>query len=379
MKSKQQKSAENISRVASQAAAQAAINPSPANAAQSEDKKKAKAAQPASGKLTIYEYEQRYVKRENVRTAKWFLRLVAAGIGVFLFVLLFLVAARVYEFNEYAGYGAAGVCVLLYIFVYIVPLIKIVKAPYFVTNVNQFTAREAQKHNKKVRHDVAAKIIDLTSKVEGVGWYNSEVVGRLAIAMNTGDEEGIKRTLTELYTGSVKKSAKEMIFKSSLRSAMYSAISPTAKVDAALVIFVNLQLIKDLVFLYGFRPSDAKLAKIFFRVLQNSLISYGVAGLQLGNTVVKTMGDAVKGIPILGSAISAVVDSSVQGLTNGTLTTVIGYQTIKYLSDEYKLQNILDGIEIAETAEELQEACDELEKELKKEKKKKSPEKPAVA
>ena len=376
MKNKQQKAAENVARVASQATAQAAISAPPATSANVKDKKAAEVPR----KLTIYEYEQRYVKRENVRTAKWFLRLVAAGIGVFLFVLLFLVVSRVYEFNEYAGYGAAGVCLILYIFIYIVPLVKIVKAPYFVTNVNQFTAREAQKHNKKVRHDVATKIIDLTAKVEGVGWYNSEVVGRLAIALNARDEEGIKSTLTELYTGSVKKSAKEMIFKSSLKSAMYSAISQTAKVDAALVIFVNLQLIKDLVFLYGFRPSDAKLAKIFFRVLQNSLISYGVAGLQIGNTVVKTMGDAVKGIPILGSAISAVVDSSVQGLTNGTLTTVIGYQTIKYLSDEYKLQNILDGIEIAETAEELQEACDELEKELKKEsKKKKSTEKPAVA
>ena len=77
------------------------------------------------------------------------------------------------------------------------------------------------------------------------------------------------------------------------------------------------------------------------------------------------MGDAVKGIPFLGSAISAIVDSSVQGLTNGVLTAVIGYQTIKYLSEEYKLQQILDGVELAETEEELQATCQEIEKELK--------------
>ena len=56
-----------------------------------------------------------------------------------------------------------------------------------------------------------------------------------------------------------------------------------------------------------------------------------------------------------------------QGLTNGTLTTVIGYQTIKYLNTEYKLHVILDGIEVAETQEEFAEACQDLEKELKRE------------
>ena len=81
------------------------------------------------------------------------------------------------------------------------------------------------------------------------------------------------------------------------------------------------------------------------------------------------MGDAVKGIPFLGTAISVIVDSSVQGLTNGVLTAVIGYQTIKYLNQEYRLQEILEGVELAETDEELQETCVEIEKELKKNRK----------
>lgn len=118
-------------------------------------------------------------------------------------------------------------------------------------------------------------------------------------------------------------------------------------------------------FLYGFRPSDPKLVRIFARVLQNSLIAYGLGGMKLGNTIVQSMGNVVKGIPILGAAISTVVDSSVQGLTNGVLTAVIGHQTIKYLSTEYRLQEILDGIEIEETEEEFAETCNEIEKQLK--------------
>lgn len=318
-----------------------------------------------SGKLTIYEYEQKYTKRQNVRGAKILLKIIAAAIGIFIFACLFFVALRVYEINEYAGYGAAAVCVILYICLFIVPLVKIIKSPYFIVNVNAKTASAAKKHNKRVRREIADKIIDFTAKVEGVGWYDSVVVGELAINLKASNDKGVMRCLTNLYTGSVKKCAKDMIFKSSMKSAMYSALSQTSKVDAALVVFINLQLVKDIVFLYGFRPSDARLVKIFGRVLQNSLIAYGLGGVKIGNSIVKTMGDAVKGIPFLGSAISAIVDSSVQGLTNGVLTAVIGYQTIKYLSEEYKLQQILDGVELAETEEELQATCQEIEKELK--------------
>ncbi len=330
---------------------------------------KEESAEPVSDKMTIYDYEQKYVKRQNVRNAKIILRLLAAAIGIFLFACLFFVAMRVWEINEYAGYAAGGVCLILYVFLFIVPVVKIFKSDYFIVNVNAYTAGAAKKHNKKVRRDIAGKMIDLTAKVEGVGWYDSKIVGEMAIALKTNDDKGIMRCLTSLYTGSVKKSAKDLIFKSSMKSAMYSALSQTSKVDAALVVVMNLQLIKDLVFLYGFRPSDAKLVKIFGRVLQNSLVAYGLGGMKLGNSIVKTMGDAVKGIPILGTAISVLVDSSVQGLTNGVLTAVMGYQTIRYLNQEYKLQEILDGVEIPETEEELQETCAEIEKQLKSNKK----------
>ena len=126
-----------------------------------------------------------------------------------------------------------------------------------------------------------------------------------------------------------------------------------------------MQLVKDIVFLYGFRPSEARLVKIFAAVVQNALIAYGLGSVKLGNGIVKTMGDAAKGIPFLGTAISALVDSSVQGLANGTMTAVIGFQTIKYLNKEYRLQNILDGIEL-KTDEALQETCAELERELRR-------------
>lgn len=333
--------------------------------------KRKKTIEQAPEKMTIYEYQQKYTHRANVKGARLFIALLAAAIGVLLFFCFFSITMRVFELelpsniNLYAGIATAAVCVLLYIFLFIVPLVKITKLNYFVTNVNAMTAREAKKHNRKVRHELADKIIDVTAKVEGVGWYDSEIVGKLAIAQKTNDEKALKEHLTALYCGCVKKNAKDMIFKTSVKTAMYSAVSQTNKVDAMLVAFLNLQLVKDLLFLYGFRPSDAKLAKVFGSVLRNSLIAYGLGGINIGNTIAQSMGNAVKGIPILGAAIATIVDSSVQGLTNGILTAVIGRQTIKYLSEEYRLQDILDGVELEETDEEFNKACKELEHELK--------------
>ena len=317
-------------------------------------------------KMSIYEYEEKYVRRENTKGATFLIRMMAVVIGLFFVWCLFSVTKQVWEMNEYAGYAAAGLSVILFIVCYIVPLVKIFKTDYFVTNVNYKTAAEAKRKNKALRRQIAEKIVDVCENVPGVGWYDSRTVEMLEAGVIAHDDAIIKEQLKNLYKGSVKKSAKEIIFKCALKSAAYSALSQNSRTDAMLVAVVNLQMIKDIVFLYGFRPSDTRLVKIFGAVIRNSLVSYGLGSLQIGNGIARTMGDAARGIPFLGAAISVIVDSSVQGLTNGTLTAVIGFQAIKYLNTEYKLQSVLDDVEIGETEEDLTEACEELEKELKK-------------
>ena len=325
-----------------------------------------KGEQEKEQKMSIYDYEEKYVRRQNVRGARLVLSLFTGIVAIFLGWCLFSMVVKIWEINAYAGYVAIGVAVLLYIFLFIVPMVKIYRSDYFITNVNSQHAYSAKRHNKKVRRNIASKMIEFNASVDGVGWYDDKLVCDMQVALKSNDDEALKSALTALYQGKVKKTAKEIIFKCSLKSAAYSAVSQSNKMDAALVAVVNLQMIKDIVFLYGFRPSDAKLVKIFTSVVRNSLVAYGLGSVQVGNTVVKGMGEAAKGIPILGSLISTLVDSSIQGLTNCVLTTVIGYQTIKYLNKEYRLQDVLDGIEVTESEAELQEACKQLESELKK-------------
>lgn len=319
-------------------------------------------------KMTIYEYEEKYVKRQNTKAASIILRLLIGLIGVFFAWCFFSVSKSVWEMNEYAGYAAAGVSVILFILLYIVPVVKVMKSDYFITNVNYKTAAKAKSKNKKLRRQIAKKIVDLCNTVAGVGWYDSYTVEKLEAGLKFNDDEVIKEQLSALYSGSVKKSTSDIIFKSAMKSAMYSALSQDSRIDTLLIAALNLQMIKDIVFLYGFRPSDTRLLKIFSAVVRNALIAYGLGGLKIGNGIARTVGDAAKGLPFLGSVIGVLVDSSVQGLANGTLSAVIGYQTVKYLNTEYRLQNILDGVELGETEEELAETCAEIETELKKNK-----------
>ncbi len=316
--------------------------------------------------MSLYDYEDKYVRRQNAKLAKYTIKIGVSVVGLIILTCMFFVAMRFYDFSPYITLGVGIFEFILFIFIYIVPVSKILKAEYFETNVNSHNVKNAQKHNRELRNKIADKMIDLTAKVEGVGWYGDELVGKLAIARNTHNNKKVKEILTQIYSTDVKRSAKKIIVNCSVKSGLYSAISQSNKIDAGLVAMINLQMIKDIVFLYGFRPSDTKLLKIFSKVLRNAFIAYGIANVNIGSGVAKTVGDIVKSVPILGSAISVLVDSSVQGLANGTLTAVIGYQTIDYMMKEYKLQDILDNIEIGENESDLKDACAEIESELKK-------------
>ena len=297
-------------------------------------------------KMTFEEYKARYTKPENKKLMKAAMIMIAAGIGIILFTCLFLICLRVYEINEYAGYAAIGVCVLIFILFYIVPLIKIGRTKYFITNVNDRTVRNAQKHNKRLREEIADKMIDYNSKVEGATWYNEKLVGQLAIARVSNNDKEVKTLLTQIYDGDVKKETRRIIRDHALKIGLVTTFSQSHVVDTAFVAVYELNLIKDLVFLYGFRPSDTRLMKIYLTVLTNSLMAYGISASSSNfvGGIVNGISNAVGKISALSSAISVVVGSTIQGVVNSTMSIIIGMQTRKYLLTEYHLQDVLDEV-----------------------------------
>ena len=305
-------------------------------------------------KLTLEEYEKKYSKPENVKAAKTFLFIFAASIGIIIFVALFFLVMRLFEIHQIAGYVGIGVASIIYIVVYIIPVIKISNMKAFITNVDSSNASKAQKYNRELRNSIADKMIDLKANTEGIGWYSDELIGKLAIARQTKNDKEVKNVLTAIYDKDVRIASNKMIRDHAFKVGITTALSQSEKVDTLFVAAYNLSLIKDIVFLYGYRPSDAKLAKIYQSVIVDALIAYGVGnatGSMATTAVTKFGGKAVEGIPFLGTALGTIIDSAAQGIINSTLTVLIGFQTKKYLKKEYRLQDILDEIELDEEKE----------------------------
>ena len=312
-------------------------------------------------KMTLEEYQKKYSKPVNEKLAKTFLFIFAAAIAIIIIFCLFSLVVKVYEVcnkNIIAIYISVPIALLIFIAVYVVPLVKIHQAKPFITNVDSRNAKEAKKYNKALRESIADKMIDLKAKTTGVIWYSEANVGKLAIARQTHDDKGLKDALTEIYETDVKTAANKMIRDHAVKVGITTALSQNEKIDTLFVITYNLNLIKDLIYLYGFRPSDTQLMKCYQAVIADALVAYGLGNATgaIATGVVKKMGSVVDKVPILGSMVSTVIDSVTQGLVNASLTVLIGFQTKKYLMKEYHLQDILDTVVLPTEEEEEEEA-----------------------
>ena len=156
--------------------------------------------------------------------------------------------------------------------------------------------------------------------------------------MESGDKVALKVTLKQIYATDVASCANSLIWKSAGRAFLTTSISQNDKIDALSVLLVNLSLVKQIVGVYGYRPSFAKLFKIYTAVLRNSLIAYGMQNVNWFNVFGKFFTGIARKIPFL----DTIVDSAVQGTVSAFLTVLVGYKTKKYLCSDYKKQEKLD-------------------------------------
>ena len=222
-----------------------------------------------------------------------------------------------------------------------------------MVNVDSKNARAAQKYNRKLRNDLADKILDLKFKTDE-SIYSDELIEKLVYAKEAQKDNQIKEALTKIYDTDVRKASNKLIKEHALKVGVSTALSQSDKVDTLFVVAYNLSLIKDIIFLYGYRPSDTKMSKIYTTVIADALVAYGMgsSATSITNTITKLGGKALDKIPYVGGAIGTIIDSLAQGMINASLTVMIGFQTKKYLKNEYKLQDILDDIDIASEDEE---------------------------
>jgi len=328
-------------------------------------------------KMTLEEYKAKYSKPKNLKLAKSFVTIFELTIGIVVIYFLVSLIAKAFEIHQHFGYLSIGLAVLVLIFGYIIPLVKIKRNLPFITNIRNKNPKEVKKYNAKLRKEISANIVDITAKTDDINWYSTEKVGKLAIALQTNNSKDLKVALSDLMKTDINQSSNKIIRDHAFNVGLTTAISQSDKLDTMFIVVYELNLIKELVYLYGYRPSDYKLMKIYQSVIGTALTTYGLSNVSsnLAGGVVKKLSSITQSIPLLGEAIGIAVDSTLQGVINSSLTVVIGFQTKKYLKEEYRLQEMLDDLiiddeqEIKDEKELILELKDELSKKPKKSRK----------
>ena len=173
--------------------------------------------------------------------------------------------------------------------------------------------------------------------------------------------------MTKMINTSIRKKSNDLIIKWSIKTGVLTAISQSDVIDSVFVVIINLLLVKDLVFLYGFRYSAFRLLKTFIGVFVSAATAYSLQNANIGKNVLSMLSGVLRkvgrNIPapatVLTSAIEVVADSSAQGMGNALMTAFIGYQAIGYLNKEYNLQDELKDIDLLDEDYEFKETAKE--------------------
>ncbi|MBQ5926440.1 MAG: DUF697 domain-containing protein [Clostridia bacterium] len=272
---------------------------------------------------------------------------IVFGIVAIVTVIVLLVVAALsdiltlcFQLHPIFGYTVSVLTAILIVIFIVRPVCKVVGARSFVTDVTGIAPKELKKRNAKALKEVSKALVEYNTDPKNAKfrYLGDENVKNISLAVSSGDKKQMQEALKRAYGGEVGSFANSLIFKSAGKVFLRTSISQNDKIDALSVLLVNLSLVKQIVGVYGYRPSQAKLLKIYVSVLRNALIAYGMENVNWFNVFGKFFSGVAKKIPF----VDTVVDSAVQGTVSAFLTILVGYKTKRYLCSDYKKQEKLD-------------------------------------
>lgn len=139
--------------------------------------------------------------------------------------------------------------------------------------------------------------------------------------------------------GVIYKKAKSLIRKASISVGIRTALSQNAMMDAGIVAVKNLQLIKDIIWLYGFRPTNSEMNKLLLRIIRNVCTSIGLNQIPSSSALLGKVFNKDSNnfwIQLLGQ----VFNMSTQFVGNGIMTYMIGRATVRVMLNEYRIQDL---------------------------------------
>lgn len=312
------------------------------------------------------------------------------GLGVFA-----IIVQTIYQMNEIAGIVVAIALLIAYTTCFIVIIVKIFSKHSFDL---EFQKRKdghySERNNNKVRWEIARNIVDqsvvlnyldkmddkkvLTSKeAEKIASFRklqnlvNKYPGNKIPSSHKEDSINLAESLSISMRkdGVIYQKAKSLILKRSLSTGCLTALSQNTMVDASVVVVKNMQLIKDLIWLYGFRPTNAEMTKILEKVVKSVCLSIGLSTMQNGTNMAGKIFNKDSNnflVQVLGQALNM----GAQFIGNGAMTYMVGKYTINALLRQYRVQDIyrlksLDDYEMEMSSSTIKDLNDDIIEEVK--------------
>ena len=344
--------------------------------------------------LAFIAYQENVTRSKEEKRTRWILIALTVAIYLLGLGLFAIIVQTVYNINQIAGLVTGAVLLVLYTICFVIVIVSIFsKHSFDLEFKKRNTGHFSERANNKVRWEIAKNIkeqsvvlnyIENQEKKEFLNKTEAEKVDAFTTITKLlekypnhipGSTNPDSQKLAESLSismrkdGVIYKKAKKLILRRAVSTGCLTALSQNAIVDASVVAIKNVQLIKDLIWLYGFRPTNAEMTKILSRVVRNVCIAIGFNSMPKSTTWASKVFNKDSSnflIQLLGQAI----DMGAQFLGNGAMTYLVGKYTVNALLSQYRIQDLyrlqdLKNYEIEMTSSTVHEINAEIEIEVK--------------
>ncbi len=248
---------------------------------------------------------------------------ITIGIAALFFMVLIIVSSvldlgeKLSRINVYLEYTFYGVSLILFVLLFVRPIVLIVFSPSFSLD-ELFTEEQNARKNYNLYKKVARNLL-------GEDFLPEE--DKTAIKESMHDAFLLKGSLAKVFDEKIKKELNKMIIEHAETVYLSTAISQNGRLDAIAVLTINLKLIKNLVLKCGFRPSYYSLGKLSVNVLSTAIIAENLEEMNFSEIFPSSGVNALSEIPLL----KTVTGSFAQGMGNALLSLRVGIICRNYL------------------------------------------------
>ena len=257
------------------------------------------------------------MKTKNTqRTSSW---TIVLFISLIILVVMGLVSNAL-EIGERLGKVHIVLEILFYVLIAVVVLGGIVYPLAGVFFAPIFSLEKLHNADGTARKKWCKRLVDnLLENVELTPEEQEEVKGYLTLQDETDDK------LIEFFDRKITPELNKEIFDTARKIFIITAVSQNSAYDMLGMASANFSLIKRIVEICGFRPSNAQVFRIYIRVLSMTLLAGSLEDMDIEELIPMVTEGA------LGKALGIVAASAAQGTVNALTTLRMAAITKNYL------------------------------------------------